>query len=872
MNYFTLKVKTSLVFFILLLGYFSATNAQLQTSGIFSSGMVLQRGLNVPVWGTSVKYDTIIVTLNSLTDTAYADSLGKWKAILPSMSAGGPETMAIKNSKKTITYTNVYIGDVWLASGQSNMALKLSASTNGTAEASSANNQTIRQFYVNNVLGAEPTTNIPSGSAWTPATSANAGNFTAVGYYFAKYLQADTAIPIGIINASQGGARIEAFMSKEMLGFDETTVTLANGEPERQPTMAFNTMINPLVNFPIKGVIWYQGESNADNMNDAVAYSALFKKMITSWRNLWGLGDIPFLWVQLPNQGGAAVENIPGTWDAWPKLRAGQSRALSLPNTGEVTTIDVGDVDIHPKDKLPVGQRLSLVARKIAYGEDIVYSGPRYKDHSLLEDGHVKIHFDNVGSGLVAKNSVNDSIHWFSIAGKNGTLYSAKAILDGDSAIVWNENVPNPSIIRYAWEYNPTNVNFFNKEDLPTVPFLISVNDSFAIRSFTTTDTTIERGKSAVLAWETHGSSSTTLNNIPVDSTDGLRVWPKITTTYTLKAINKLDVNKKDSISLTVVVTDAMPTISIKTDLGDVVEPDTLVTITATATPPLGGSITKVEFFVDSALLFSDTTAPYKSEWTPSDTGEYKVTAVVTDNNGHSVASSPISILVTRLILIKYEAEKATYTGNGSVKTSSAVSGKKYMDMTDPWELIFNGVNVSEGGKYLLSIRYLLNYGGPKTQNLFVNGTMYSAVVFTAPDNTTWMTYRINIPLNAGDNVISIQGSWSWMSFDYVGITVKAPPVTNIAEKKNSGILLLQNSPNPFNAFTNISYVLPKSGYVSLEIFSVTGEQVGTLVNQNMSAGSHSIRFEPGLLPKGVYFAKLKFNNTVETQKMILVY
>jgi sialate O-acetylesterase len=871
MNHSTLRFNTIVFFVVLLMGiYTSETKAQIQTAGIFTNGMVLQRGLEIPVWGSAGASDTVIVTLNTASDTAIADESGKWQAILPAMSAGGPDTMTVTNGSETITRTNVYIGDVWLASGQSNMAMKLSESTGGATEIASANNQTIRQFQLNITLGAEPVDEVPAGSAWTPATSAYAGNFTAVGYYFAKDLQPEIGVPIGIINTSVGGARIETYMSEEMLGFDETYVILANGEPERQATVAFNTLINPLINFPIKGVIWYQGESNADNMEDAIAYSDLFKRMIIGWRELWGLGDIPFLWVQLPNHGTPAVESTPGTWDAWPKLRAGQSRALSLSNTGEATTIDVGDVDIHPKDKVPVGYRLSLVARKVAYGEDIVYSGPRYKNHSLLDEGHVKIRFDHVGSGLVAKDAVNDSVHWFSMAGSNETLYSADAILDGDSVVVWSDSVPEPTTIRYAWEYNPENTNLYNAEDLPAVPFLIRVNNPFEISSFTATSSLIERGKSVVLAWETHGASSTTLNNQPVDSIDGVRVWPLDTTTYILRTINQLDENVKDSASITIQVTEPMPTITIKSDLGDLVPPDSTVIISATVFAPGGGTIAKVEFYVDDVLLSTDTESPFEAEWTPSVMGEYTITGVVTDGNDNSVESIPLVIVVANLILVKYEAEDASFTGSGTIKNSSLASSGKYVDLTDGWVLTFSNVNVPDSDEYNLNIRYLLNYQSPKTQNLLVNGLQVSSIIFTAPNTSTWMTYRIKVRLNEGDNEIVIQGSWNWMSFDYIGIPTEAPPV-ELNDMVNSELSILQNSPNPFDMFTDIAFMTAEAGFVTLGIYSVTGEQVALLLNENKPAGKHIIRFEAGQLPEGVYFVMLKNNGFMESKKILIV-
>ncbi|MBN1416826.1 MAG: T9SS type A sorting domain-containing protein [Bacteroidales bacterium] len=869
------RFLATVIFFVLTMECFTPyANAQFQTARIFTSGMVLQRDLEIPVWGTAGVGDTVIVILNAVSDSAFADSEGKWEARLPVMTAGGPYTMTLVCKGNTLTRTNVYIGDVWLAAGQSNMEFKLSQSDGAAAEIAGASNDSLRQFLIQNTLGNEPAEDVPAGSAWTAAVSATVGNFTAVGYYFARDLQQVIGVPIGIINASKGGARIETFMSEEMLGYDEQDVTLASGENERQPTVAFNTLINPLLRVPMKGIIWYQAESNGDNMEDALSYGYLFKKLIVAYRNLWGLGDIPFLWVQLPSQGAAAVESSPNAWDAWPRLRAAQSRALALPNTGEATTIDVGDVDIHPTHKEPVGHRLSLVARKVAYGEDIVYSGPRYNGHTLSIDGRVKIGFDHTGGGLVAKNSVNDSIHWFSVATADGTLYPAKAVLEGDSVVVWNEEVTEPAIIRYAWEYNPENVNFYNAEDLPAVPFLINtVNPGFGIKSFTTTDSTIERWKSAVLSWEVYGTSSVTLNGEPVDSIDGIRIFPTDTTEYILIAVNRNNASNNIADTITINVIEPLPTITLKSDQGDIVDPGTEITFTADLTIPAGLTIVKVEFFVDDVLLFSDTEAPYETKWTTPDAGEYNIKAAVTDANSAVVESNTINLLVTNVSVLTFEAENAARTGSGTVKSSSLASGGKYVDMTDAWTLTFSGINVPETKEYQLSIRYLLNYESPKTQNLKINGTLFSSIEFTAPNTTTWMTYRLNIPLAAGENVIVIEGVWNWMSFDYIAIAGEGlTGIEDVEADQPADHVLIHNIPNPFSKSTRIVYSLAEPGHVLLEVYDMAGKEVTQLVNGIKMAGTHTCWFTTGGdLPDGVYLARLNFNNRVMARRMLLI-
>ncbi len=875
MNYTERKFySTAIVFVILAVCLTTQVNAQLQTARIFGNGMVLQRDKEISVWGKSAAGDTVYATLDIESDTVITDAEGNWEVSFPAMGAGGPYTMTLESNSGSIT-RNVYVGDVWLACGQSNMNMVLSQSDGGVAEAASANYPTIRQFKVQGILGTEPANDVPAGSSWKPATSEYAGEFSAVGYYFARDLQADIKIPIGIINSSLGGARIETFMSEEMLGFDENDVVLANGEQERQPTLAYNTMIHPLIKFPVKGVIWYQGESNADNMKDALAYGNLFKRLITDWRELWGLGDIPFLWVQLPAQGTPAVESVPGAWDTWPQLRAGQSRAMSLPYTGEAVTIDVGDEDIHPTNKEPVGYRLSRIARKVAYEEDIVYSGPRYKSHRNLNDGRYKIEFDHTNDGLVAINSVNDSVHWFSMAKSDGSLVSAKAILDSDSVIVWSDGVADPVAIRYAWEYNPENTNLYNQYELPAAPFfIIADHPGFTIGAFNSSDTIIERGSGAVLNWTVYGASSVTLNNEPVDSVDGIMVWPSDTTVYTLRAVSRFDTEDKNSATITIDVIEPLPTIVLSSDLGEVIEPGTEITLIANASTKGGNSVVKVEFFVDDELLSVDSLAPYEVKWSSDTVGVFNMTGIVYDNIGVSVQSAPLVIDVTLLEMAIYEAEDASFTGSGTEVSSAAASGGKYMDMTDGWVLTFSGISITETKNYQLSIRYLLNYESPKSQNLVVNGTPFSTIEFTAPNKTTWMTYRVNIQLVAGDNEIQIVGSWNWMSFDYIAIAMEDTTATSTSEyfiDKESMKIALNNYPNPFNSSTLIAYNLPEQGYVELEIFDIAGKKVAVIVNESMPAGSHSLEFDTAHLDSGVYFSKLSVNSAVTMKKMLLV-
>jgi sialate O-acetylesterase len=228
------------------------------------------------------------------------------------------------------------------------------------------------------------------------------------------------------------------------------------------PALLYNGMIAPLLPYGIKGVIWYQGESNAGR---AYEYRRLFPTLITDWRNRWQQGEFPFLFVQLANF--MAVKTEPGESE-WAELREAQTRTLQLPVTGMACIIDIGETnDIHPKNKLDVGKRLSYAARKIAYGEDMVHSGPLYFSHTT-EGNKMRLTFTSVGTGLVAKGG---DLKGFSIAGADKKFVWANARIEGNQVVVWSDAVPNPVAVRYAWADNPEGCNFYNKEDMPASPF-----------------------------------------------------------------------------------------------------------------------------------------------------------------------------------------------------------------------------------------------------------------------------------------------------------------------------------------------------------------------------------------------------------------
>jgi sialate O-acetylesterase len=240
------------------------------------------------------------------------------------------------------------------------------------------------------------------------------------------------------------------------------------------PAVLYNAMVHPILPFPIRGAIWYQGESNANNDEQASAYRDQLATLITSWRREWqgSAADFPFFWVQLPNFG--AVDTVPPVRSAWATIRESMTSALSLPNTGQAITIDIGDPgDIHPRNKADVGKRLALVARSVAYGQDVVAYGPTYRAHTI-RNGRVTIEYDHTGGGLVSR-SAGDDVRGFAIAGRDGRFVWAHARIAEDRVVVWSEQVPDPVEVRYAWGSSPDHPGLYNAEGLPAAPFRTSM-------------------------------------------------------------------------------------------------------------------------------------------------------------------------------------------------------------------------------------------------------------------------------------------------------------------------------------------------------------------------------------------------------------
>ncbi|MBT3202659.1 MAG: sialate O-acetylesterase, partial [Phycisphaerales bacterium] len=520
----------------------ASAGAELKLPAIISDNMVIQADHAIPVWGWAKPGQQVSVSLNgSLTSasggefsssivSATADKSGKWMAKFGKIKTAGMICkMKITAGDETKVIKNILVGEVWVCSGQSNMQWSVRASADADAEIAAAKYPKIRLFTV--TRNAIPEKQADCVGKWELCSPETVGGFSAVGYYFGRDLHKSLKVPVGLINTSWGGTRVEAWtdpaevkacpQAKEVVAWwaskvktfdqvkydavckkltDDYRAAMAAekkrvaaakkaGKPpkhrrirrrrspmnpitsQHRPGNLYNGMIAPLVPFAIRGAIWYQGESNASR---AYQYRTLFPLMITNWRKVWGQGDFPFMWVQLANFRKRSPQPVD---DDWAELREAQSMTLSLPNTGEAVIIDIGEGgNIHPKNKQDVGKRLALSGRKVAYGQDIVHSGPRFSSMEIKGDKAI-LKFDHVGGGLIAKGAGGKLIG-FAIAGADKKFVWADAKIavagtNGDtrySIVVSSDSVAKPAAVRYAWGTNPE-CNLYNKEGLPASPF-----------------------------------------------------------------------------------------------------------------------------------------------------------------------------------------------------------------------------------------------------------------------------------------------------------------------------------------------------------------------------------------------------------------
>jgi len=466
--------------------------------------MVLERDLPVHVWGMAAPAESVRVSFRGETKATAAEPTGRWSVYLKPGAAGGPFELTVAGTpvaggaEQTITLADVLVGDVWVASGQSNMEFAMRQAATADQDLPHADIPRIRLLMVKKKAAEYPLDDVDT-DGWAASTPETARDFSAVAWYFAREIEQREHVPVGVIDSTWGGTVAEAWTRMEALGADAALAPVfvqwgkmtakesdallrdqdeqrqraeakAAGRPEPQfpwhpqllswgPGMLWNGMIAPLTPFPIRGVIWYQGESNSA-LARAPLYKRVFSTLIEDWRHEWGVGDFPFLFVQISNFKSNEMED-------WAELREQQLKTLALRNTAMAVTIDIGTPEnVHPPDKVDVGLRLALAARAVAYGEDISYSGPIFRQ-ATPEGNSIRVWFEHHAKGLAAKGG---ELTGFEVAGANGKFVAASAKIDGNTVVVESDAVAEPRFVRYGWANSPQ-CNLFNGEGLPASPF-----------------------------------------------------------------------------------------------------------------------------------------------------------------------------------------------------------------------------------------------------------------------------------------------------------------------------------------------------------------------------------------------------------------
>lgn len=488
-------------------------HAEVKLPHILGSHMVLQRDRQDALWGTAGANEKLTVALDGQKIAARADDKGDWKVELPATAAGGPHTITITDSAgRVTTLSDVLFGEVWVCSGQSNMEFALHHAATAARDIPKAEDAQLRLYHVPRNTSGTPLSDLAQPASWAACTPKDVPSFTAVGYYFGKELRAKLGVPVGLIESSWGGTPADAWTSRPALErvpamkptlertdqwlskygqFEESynkklaawkeAASKARAEhkpaPRRPaaprnphtdphvPANLYNAMIAPLVRMPIRGAIWYQGESN---VNRAAQYYTLFPAMIEDWRAAWHEPDMPFYFVQI------APYHYNGS-PAYAELCDAQTHTmLTLPHTGMAVINDVGNVkNIHPTDKVTPGHRLAVWALAKTYGKDVVYSGPIYKSQQI-EGDRIRIAFDHTDGGLKSRDG--KPLSWFTIAGADHKFVPATAEVDGNTVVVHAEGVKSPVAVRFSWspigEPNLENgagfpASLFRTDDLP---------------------------------------------------------------------------------------------------------------------------------------------------------------------------------------------------------------------------------------------------------------------------------------------------------------------------------------------------------------------------------------------------------------------
>lgn len=434
--------------------------ADLKLASYFTDHMVLQRDCPICIWGTGDARAIIQVSIASVTTTAIVGTNHQWRAVLAPVPAGGPYVLSVSAGDQTNNVNDVCYGDVWLCSGQSNMQMPVKECDPAEQQAMLGNHSQLRLCTVGKGWNAEPQTS--AEFKWQTATPDSESNFSAVAYFFAAELLRDPAlagVPLAVMDSSVGGTMCEAWIPQASLaGFDPKD--LHDSMFGIKPTMLYNSMIAPLGPAAFKGVIWYQGEGNS---GDPETYPQLLSTLIGSWRKQFAAPRLPFFIVQLPDYA--------PTWNGyyWSWEREAQAKvAQTVPDTYLILSINTTDgLNLHPKQKLEIGRRAALLARRHVYGEDIVANGPAFQS-ARVEGQIIRVTFKTGGSAL--SNSAPGNVRGFMVAGADGQYHPAEARIVGQQVLLQCDQVPSPKTVRYAWAGVP-NSSLVNSSSLPAAPF-----------------------------------------------------------------------------------------------------------------------------------------------------------------------------------------------------------------------------------------------------------------------------------------------------------------------------------------------------------------------------------------------------------------
>lgn len=509
--------KQNLLFLFLVCMLGNTMMAQVVPASLFKDHMVLQQGAELRIWGKAAAGETVTVSILQQKKKVKTGKDGKWLITLAQLQPGGPYTLSISGSNR-ISIQDVYVGEVWLCSGQSNMDMTVAREDrywcgvhNEAAEVAAANYPLIRVFDTD--FSPRDTAQEAVGGTWEVCSPATVGHFSAAAYFFARELYQKYKVPIGLITTAYGASTVEAWTSKKTLEqnqlfakllseydkkkndydtaitakrkylqaytkwqTDSAAAKLAKKDPPRgvrnpdpkadqhMPFVLYNGMVAPLVPYTVKGAIWYQGESNGATKD---IYDVQMEAMIRNWREDFHNAGMPFIYVQLANNG-KSLDTIPGKGGPMTYVREKQLKNLSIPHTAMVVAIDNADdpANIHPKNKQAIGYRLALAAEAIVYNERVAYSGPVFS--SMKTEGEkIRVSFTHTNGGLVLKDS---TVTGFAIAGADKKFYWAKALIDGSDVVVASPAVPQPLHVRYAWGENPI-IGLSDKAGLPASPF-----------------------------------------------------------------------------------------------------------------------------------------------------------------------------------------------------------------------------------------------------------------------------------------------------------------------------------------------------------------------------------------------------------------